>query len=350
MSILARALAGGLQGYGQGLTAEHERKEKSKGQELRRAYEMERERYSQDQANERARMQSETTLQGVESRAETARRGQDIGAETTQMLEEGRGERHAETISAGKASARRKEQLDEIELVSATVDPDTGETVMDRNLYRMLREGLDTTGSIPPPDQMNAYLSTVASMSTIIDPESGEAAVDEETGERLLDQRRYTNLRDGMRDAMVDAQEKFGDYPPPEQLAAYLVSGDSKDNRVWPAEQSYDWDEIAGLAGEGRSFASPRESQQAMMAIRDRLGAIGAQVPSGRPPSEGRMYEAPPSADVDPIAPEAPSATRSSSRETLGGRASKPSGGYISDQIKKAKGTTRGRLDVGRSR
>ena len=130
-------------------------------------------------------------------------------------------------------------------------------------------------------------------------------SIDEETGEEMLNPEMYFALKDGL--------DKFDEVPHPQEAAAYLASAPTAAQRVWPRETSYDWDDIAELAGTGQSFANPAEADRAMIRIRDQLSSIGADVPEGRPPRGGSMYEAPSGPEGDrtempePTAPTAPS-------------------------------------------
>ena len=234
MSIVARALAGGLAGVGRGITSEHERREEAKGVAKRQAWETEQNRLREAGADRRSQVQADATLAAADTRAETIQRGQDVSATSAQYGQDQATVRTQIQVDQREAEGRRKEDLSVIEMLSTRVETDEdgnplGEPTIDGNMYFALREGLD----------------------------------------------------------------KFGDVPAPEEAMAYLASSQTPNQRVWPRETSYTWDDIAGLVGEGRSFAGPAEVRAAMSQARDQLAAIGAQVPDGSPPQEGRMSQTP---------------------------------------------------------
>ena len=182
--LLLRAVAGGLKGYGEGLTAQHGASEARKGEALRQAYEDQRQERVLANRTETANIGARATLAAGQERSDTARYVADLGAQ---------------------GAAARLTAATEADAAGAEAAGDAATTERD--------------------DRLMEQLATV---------------IDEQTGEQTLD----TGLLQGLR----AGREKFGKVPPLEDVRVYIASSPVPSRRKWPSELSYSWDDIAKMA------------------------------------------------------------------------------------------------------
>ena len=161
-SAVLAAVAGGLKGLGQGLTAEHERRETTRirreemreGARLRHAYQMKYLEGQQKGQKEIAQIGATATADAAQLRSADSRYGVDVRAEVKR-----------EDMAQSKETTE-KEALDErFKFLATEYDPDTEEEVIDKDLYQGLRAGHKKFGKMPSLQEVRIWAASHPSAS-----------------------------------------------------------------------------------------------------------------------------------------------------------------------------------------
>ena len=154
-NVLASALAGGVQGFGAGLTARAERKEKKaarmgelrEGARLRHEYEMKRAEREGEIRTDIANIGASATLDVAQIRSEDSRYGVDVRAQT-----------EADNLAERKAAREAKSVEERMKMLATEVDPDSGEEMLNTGVYQGLRAGHKKFGQMPSLQQARDWV------------------------------------------------------------------------------------------------------------------------------------------------------------------------------------------------
>ena len=154
-NVLASALAGGVRGFGEGLTDRAARKEKKaarmgelrEGARLRHEYEMKRMEREGEIRTEVATIGAGATRDAAQLRSEDSRYGVDVRAQTeADKLAERKAEREADSLE------------ERMKMLATEVDPDSDEEVLNTDVYQGLRAGHKKFGKMPSLQQVRDWV------------------------------------------------------------------------------------------------------------------------------------------------------------------------------------------------